>query len=104
MLSHNAAGALQVECEAVAAADVLGAAKGLLVSQPEGLLQRLVLQVMQLLGVERLEGLPAAVNRVSEAHTGGTCVLFRLAVGEQNTRLFTRGAVNRHQAHGSRKR
>lgn len=56
---------LQVESEAVAAADVLGAAKGLLVSQPEGLLQRLVLQVMQLLGVERLEGLPASVNRVS---------------------------------------
>jgi hypothetical protein len=56
---------LQVESEAVAAADVLGAAKGLLVSQPEGLLQRLVLQVMQLLSVERLEGLPAAVNRVS---------------------------------------
>jgi hypothetical protein len=43
----------------------LGAAKGLLVEQPEGLLQRLVLQVMQLMGVEQLDGLPATVNRVS---------------------------------------
>jgi len=36
---------VQVEAEAVAAADVVAAAKGLLVTQPEGLLQRLVLQV-----------------------------------------------------------
>lgn len=55
---------LQVESEAVAAADVLGAAKGLMVSQPDGLLQRLLGQVMDLLGVQQLEGLPATVNKV----------------------------------------
>jgi hypothetical protein len=65
----------QVESEAVAASDVLGAAKGLLVDQPEGLLQRLVLQVMQLLGVEQLDGLPATANRVSGV--GGSLVFCR---------------------------
>lgn len=55
---------MQVEAQATAAADVLEAAKDLLRDQPDGLLQRLVLQVMQLHGVEQLDGLPAAVNRV----------------------------------------
>jgi hypothetical protein len=56
---------LRVEAEAVAAADIIESARGLLASEPEGLLQRLLLQVMEMLGVECLEGLPAAVNRVS---------------------------------------
>jgi hypothetical protein len=60
-----AAAAVQVEAEAVASSDVLSAAKDVLVSQPEGLLQRLLGQVMDLMGVQHLEGLPAAVNRVS---------------------------------------
>lgn len=66
---------LQVQSEAVAAADVLGAAKGLLVSQPEGLLQRLIGQVMDLLGVTQLEGLPATVNRVSGLRVWGSRVV-----------------------------
>jgi hypothetical protein len=58
----------------VASSDVLSAAKGLLVSQPEGLLQRLLGQVMDLMGVQQLEGLPAAVNRVSiQPHTWQPC-------------------------------
>jgi hypothetical protein len=56
---------LQVEMDAIAAADVVAAAKGLMATQPDGLLQRLVAQVQQLFEVPSVEGLPAAVNRVS---------------------------------------
>jgi hypothetical protein len=55
----------QVESEAIAAEDLLSAAKGVMASQPDGLLQSLLRHIMQLFEVPRLEQLPAAMNKVS---------------------------------------
>jgi hypothetical protein len=56
--------AFQVETEAIAAEELLSAAKGIMASQPQGLLQSLLRQVQQLFDVPQLEQLPAAMNKV----------------------------------------
>jgi hypothetical protein len=56
----------QVETEAIAAEELLSAAKGIMASQPQGLLQSLLRQVQQLFDVPQLEQLPAAMNKVGE--------------------------------------
>lgn len=56
---------LHVESAAVAASDVLSAAEGLMVEQPEGLLQQLLAQVQHLFDIPSLQGIPAAMNKVS---------------------------------------
>jgi hypothetical protein len=65
---------VQVESEAIAAEELLTAAKRVMASQPEGLLQSLLRHVQQLFDVPQMEQLPAAMNKVSVAAHAAACV------------------------------
>jgi hypothetical protein len=73
----------QVESEAIAAEELLSAAKGICASQPQGLLQSLLRQVQQLFDIPHLEQLPAAMNKVrheKHMHREGAGEAFLCAV------------------------
>ena len=54
-----------VESKALASQELLQAAEGLMVSEPQSLLVRVVGHCQQLLGVQEIDGLVPALNRVS---------------------------------------
>lgn len=59
---------LNVESAAVAAADVVRAAEGLMADHPEGLLQQLLAQVQNLFNIPSLAGVPASMNKVGGSY------------------------------------
>jgi hypothetical protein len=59
-----------VESQALSCQDVVQAAEGLMVSEPQSLLVRVVGHCQQLLGVKELQGLVPAMNRVRSGREG----------------------------------